>query len=229
MGAMAGMKFTSMFPDLVDKFISLDVIKQYSSEPELLPVRMKGVLMQYQELSTKFDKGPAALISYEKAVEKLVHSYGGSIDEKDAEVLLIRGLKKRSADEWENSRDIRTILRPYLFHDFTTEQLKDVARGIKCPLLIIRAQQPVSYESQELVGEFLSIYRENSSDFRYVEVDGRHHVHLSRPHLVAPHIENFLFPISSKLWIGRGSIDFFTGACCKMGCKEYWIYKLLTQ
>lgn len=199
MGAMAGLKFTSLFPELVEKFISLDVIKQYSSEAELLPVRMKGVFMQFQELCAKMDKGATASTTYEKALERLVHTYGGSIDEKDAEILLIRGLRKRSASEAELTRDMRTILRPYLFHDFTTEQLKAMSRRVTCPLLIVRAKRTSVFESLELWGEFLDIYREYSKDFRYVEVDGRHHVHLSRPELVAPHIWKFLPPIPSKL------------------------------
>lgn len=202
MGAIAALFFIPLHPHLVEKFISIDIVKQYTITAKYLPGRMKGVLSQFQELSDKLEKGdPVAPMTYHEARDKLVKTYGGSIDEKDAEILLIRGLKKRSdhADQWEYSRDLRTIIRPYLFSDFTTEQTKAVARGIFCPFLLIKAKHSVSAET-ELHGEFFDIYRKTSKDFRYFEVEGRHHVHLTEPELVAPLIIDFLFSsLPSKL------------------------------
>lgn len=190
-----------MYPELVEKLISLDAVKQLSSSAEYLPMRMKGVLNQFQTLVQKLQDGTSnATISYEEARDRLVRNYGGSIDDKDAEILLIRGLRKIGENEYEFTRDLRTIVRPYLFNDFTTEQLKAVARGIVCPFLIIKARQSSFYESKELYREFYDIYRDASEDFHFVEVDGRHHVHLTQPELVAPVIEDFIFPRKSKLW-----------------------------
>ena len=42
--------FTSMFPELVDRLVSLDAVKQYVSPAETIAPRMKGVLTQFQEL-----------------------------------------------------------------------------------------------------------------------------------------------------------------------------------
>jgi hypothetical protein len=74
-----------------------------------------------------------------------------------------------------------------------------VARGMVCPFLLIKAKNTSTFEPKELYREFYDIYRDASEDFRYVEVEGRHHVHLSHPELVAPIISNFLFPVKSKL------------------------------
>ena len=141
-------------------------------------------------------------MTYDEARDRLVKSYGGSIDERDAEVLMIRGARKREGkdNEYEYTRDLRTIVRPYLFIDLTTEQHKAMAREISVPFLLIKANNTYSFDPQELYREFYDIYREASEDFRFVAVDGKHHVHLSEPDLVAPHINNFLFPIQSKLW-----------------------------
>nr|CAH0109488.1 unnamed protein product [Daphnia galeata] len=183
MGAITALFFVSMYSELVDKFISLDAVKQLSSSVEYLPVRIITIDV------------------LQDAREKLVKIYVGSIDEKDAEILLRRGLRKLSDEnEYEFTRDLRSTVRPYLFNDFTNEQLKEVARGIVCPFLLIEAKNSsLVFEPKELYREFYDLYRDASEDFRYVEVEGRHHVHLSHPELVAPIISNFLIPVKSNL------------------------------
>lgn len=188
-----------MYPDLVEKLISLDAVKQLSSSAEYLPARMRSILNNFQEINERLNQGPLSTVSYEEARDRLVKNYGGSIDEKDADILLIRGLRKVGEDEYEFTRDLRSIIRPYLFNDFTTEQLKAVARGIVCPFLLIKAKNTSMFEPKELYREFYDIYRDASEDFRYVEVEGKHHVHLSNPEQVAPIIINFIFPVKSKL------------------------------
>jgi pimeloyl-ACP methyl ester carboxylesterase len=200
MGAITALFFVSMYSELVDKFISLDAVKQLSSSAEYLPVRMKGVLNHFQAIVERLEQGSLPSMSYKDAREKLVKIYVGSIDEKDAEILLRRGLRKLSDEnEYEFTRDLRSTVRPYLFNDFTTEQLKAVARGIVCPFLLIKAKNTSVFEPKELYREFYDLYRDASEDFRYVEVEGRHHVHLSHPELVAPIISNFLIPVKSNL------------------------------
>lgn len=197
MGALAALFFASAYPELLEKLVSIDIVMQYTFPPASFPARIRGVLTQFQELSLKLEsESVVKAMTYEEARDKLVMNYGESIDKKDAEILLIRGLRRKSqdADQWEYTRDLRTIIRPYLFHDCTTEQIKDVARAITCPLLIIKAQRSLSLAA-ELFGEFYEIYRNASRDFRLVEVDGRHHVHLSKPELVAPLIINFISPL----------------------------------
>ena len=199
MGAITALFFTSMYPDLVEKLISLDAVKQLSSSAEYLPVRMRSVLNNFQEIVERLEQGPLSTTNLEEARERLVKNYGGSIDEKDANVLLVRGLRQIGQDEYEFTRDLRTIIRPYLFNDFTTEQLKAVARAIVCPFLLIKAKNTSVFEPKELYREFYDIYRDASERFRYVEVEGKHHVHLSHPEVVAPIIIDFLFPKLSKL------------------------------
>lgn len=50
MGGYTAIMFTSMFPELVDRLVSLDAVKQYVSPAETIAPRMKGVLTQFQEL-----------------------------------------------------------------------------------------------------------------------------------------------------------------------------------
>lgn len=130
----------------------------------------------------------------ETARDHLVENWSGSIGESEADVLLVRGLVRHADDQFYFARDLRITIRPYLFTDFTTEQLKGFARALTCPFLLIVCDERTFPEPQRLRAEFIDIYRQSSSDFRLVRVSGRHHVHLVEPAVVVPHIVDFLFP-----------------------------------
>jgi pimeloyl-ACP methyl ester carboxylesterase len=193
MGALTGIYFASIFPELTEKFISLDAIKQLSAADQFTPTRMNSVIQKFQKIVKNMEK-PRLTYSYEEAREKMIEGYGGSISETEADILLKRNLIKVGEDKYQYTWDLRTTIRPYLFTDFNTEQLKVFGRGIRCPFLLIKAKDAPLFEAKELYLEFLDIYQNSSSDFRYVQVEGRHHVHLSNPKIVLPHIIDFLYP-----------------------------------
>lgn len=49
-----------------------------------------------------------------------------------------------------------------------------------------------SAEKEKIYNEIMEVLRESSRDFRCVEVEGAHHVHLNNASLVAPHVMAFL-------------------------------------
>jgi len=66
--------------------------------------------------------------------------------------------------------------------------------------MIIKARRNFSLKLlKEYEDEVLSLYKQSSPDFRFIEVEGTHHVHLGAAHIVAPHICNFLNPLKAKL------------------------------
>ncbi len=202
LGSLIVLLFTSMFPELVEKVITLERTSYMSTPPlETLVSKFKNSLSKFQELSAKLELGTKQPpMTYVEARTRIVRNYRGSVDEKDADVLLIRGLRKRSEkDEWEFTRDPRCNIEPILFFHLTKEQLKAVARVITCPYLHIVARDN-HFKDTETHSELYEVFRRTSEDFRMVEVEGRHHVHLSNPEVVAPHVYNFLLPFkASKL------------------------------
>lgn len=197
MGGQIALFVASIFPDKIHKLISLDAIKLRSSSPDSFIIDMKAVINDFQNIVKKIENvsWKSSVTTYNQAREKLVKNYSGSVEAEHADILLARSLRKTGEDEYEYTRDLRTVIRPFLFNDFTTEKLKEIARGIKCPFLLIKAKHSVtsvSSERIELHQEFLDIYRNASSDFHFVQVNGTHHVHLTHPEVVAPYICNFL-------------------------------------
>ncbi|XP_046634530.1 probable serine hydrolase [Daphnia pulicaria] len=197
MGGQIATFVASIFSDKILKLISLDALKLRSSDPDNFSNEMKSVLTDFQSMAKKLEQIPrtSSITTYNQAREKLIRNYSGSVEAKHADFLLARSLRKKGDDEYEYTRDLRTIIRPFLFNDFTTEKLREIARGILCPFLLIRARNSitsVSSEPVQLHQEFIEIYRNASKDFQLIEMDGKHHIHLTHPELVAPYICDFL-------------------------------------
>ena len=187
------MLYASLYPEKVNKLISLDVAKPFAVSMEKLPGIMKTIMDQMIE----FSEAEPITVTYEQARETLIDNYKGSINEKAADILLVRALKKTGEDAYEFSNDMRILLRTLTLSE---DQIKILVRNITCPFLIIRAKNGLKNFSEELLREYLDIYRSNSQDFRYVEIEGTHHVHLTHPERVALHIRQFIMPLlSSKL------------------------------
>lgn len=62
---------------------------------------------------------------------------------------------------------------------YTAEQHAQYARRVRCPVLLIKANQGFVYEDKAVIEEFVKIYEQASlGGFQHVQVDGTHHVHL---------------------------------------------------
>lgn len=175
--------------------ISLDLVKPFSVSASKLPIVMRGIITAMQGFS---QVGPPMAVRYEEARQSIVENYKGSVDEKAADILLVRSLKKKADAEnaYELPTDLRILVRTLTLSE---EQIKVLVTSIRCPLLIIQASNGLKNFTEEVLKEYLDIYRTSSADFRLVNVDGSHHVHLTHPERVAPHIRDFLLRHASHL------------------------------
>lgn len=198
-GAITAFTFASLFPDMVSKLISLDIVKPFSVSIEKLPARMQSILNQMDILSKGAENGPLPSVTYQEARQTLIENYKGSVDEKSADILLVRGLKRRNNEEaYELAFDMRNLVHTLTLSE---DQIKVIIRRISSPLLIIRAKSGLVNFSEKMFQEYLDIYKSNSQDFRYIEVDGTHHVHLTHPERIASQISDFILStnLHSKL------------------------------
>ena len=91
------MLYASLYPEKVNKLISLDVAKPFAVSMEKLPGIMKTIMDQMIE----FSEAEPITVTYEQARETLIDNYKGSINEKAADILLVRALKKTGEDAYE--------------------------------------------------------------------------------------------------------------------------------
>ena len=190
MGGIMALYFSSVFPELVKKVICLDTFNQTSLSAKNLHANVKHVLTQFHNLQSRAKRGgTVSAMSYQQARNKLLQNYGNSLDEKSADILLIRGLKKVGEDRYEQTRDLRSIITPFM----TEEELAVAAHSVRCPTLMIKARHSVLNELEEFASFYDKVYNNlTKKNFRIVEVDGYHHVHLTHPERVSSQISNFV-------------------------------------
>lgn len=186
-GAMA-MLYAGTFPEKVDKLVCLDVVRSIPTITEKIHLRMRkavGKLLRYEDAIIA---GPERPISYEKAVERSITGTFGSLDEKACDILFKRGLKKIEGG-YVFRRDLRMLAAPLSF--ISKEDQLHLARLVTADALIIKCSEGPYFEDPEAYLEHVEAMKTRARSVRYVEVEGKHHVHLTHPERVAPIITEF--------------------------------------
>ena len=88
------------------------------------------------------------------------------------------------------TRDMR--LYPSALYGFTNDVLKEFAKCIKCPHLVILATKCAGFEPMENIRAITKVYEENNENFVLERVDTTHHGHLTEPEKIVPFIKNFI-------------------------------------
>ena len=156
--------------------------------PSTMNVRLRktvGVLLQ-QEAAIK--AGPAKACSYEKAVERNVLGSVGSLDAKACSLLFRRGLRKVDGG-YVFTRDRRLKAAPLFFAP--KEDQIYLAREVRCEVMIVKFSEGPYFESVENYREQIEALRSGAKKLVYVEVEGKHHAHLTHPERMASQITDF--------------------------------------
>jgi len=196
MGANASLHFALLFPDLVERVITLDTVKPAVFPIDELANRTKDDIQNFLALEerTRRLKNPDPVFSYDSAITalKVAHSPIGSINAEGAACLLKRATKiSQNGPNYGYifTRDYR--LAVVMNRKTDCQSLLNYFSGIKCELLIINGNNGL-FTDRHLQKQFLEMYSNNCKKFVYVEVEGDHYVHLTSPKNVAQHIRQFL-------------------------------------
>ena len=83
-------------------------------------------------------------------------------------------------------------LYPGSLYGFTNDILKEYAKCIKCPHLVIFATKCAGFEKEENITAILKEYQSNNPHFSLERIDSTHHGHLTEAEKFAPVIQKFL-------------------------------------
>ncbi|XP_042890076.1 probable serine hydrolase isoform X2 [Penaeus japonicus] len=189
MGGGAAMMYAATFPEKVKKLMVMDFIKPMSVMPCNQPEKTALAVEQLLKIE-KILGSTAPMYDYNTIVERMLKSYGNSLTEKSAKILLKRGSKQLSDGLHSFTYDPK--LKGSSIISLTFEQQKAFAERLKCDMLLIKATSGPLYESQELYDEIIEIYGKSTRSFQYITVEGTHHVHLNQPEKVVPLIKDFI-------------------------------------
>ena len=189
LGATMSMMYAGVYPEKVDKLISIDIVRVETTRPETIDVRFRktvGKLLKYEaDIIAKPEK---PFGSIEEVVERVVSGTFGSLDEKACDILFKRGLQKVDGG-YAFRRDRRLLAAPLSF--VPKEDQLILARKVLADVLIFKFTDGPDFETAENSLEHVEALKDKAKRVRYVVIEGKHHAHLTHPEKIAPMICEF--------------------------------------
>jgi pimeloyl-ACP methyl ester carboxylesterase len=183
MGAGIGGLFAGIFPDRVHKLVMIDGLGPYTTSPVDSVENLRRAI---EARPRHRGRTPRRMPDLQAAIERKLGAlpYLGDA----AEALVRRGTRPVDggvAFSHDPRLQARSLLR------FTEEHVLAIFDEIRCPTMVIRADQGLNYPDGHGDEE---ARRARLADLPLVEVEveGHHHVHLTHPEKVAPAIGRFL-------------------------------------
>lgn len=104
---------------------------------------------------------------------------------------MIRGTKKNPDGTYYFTRDFRLSIKGF-YEQYSSDEINQLAKLITCPYLVIKASG-TPYQSQRPdYWDCAQVLKESSKDFKLVELEGSHHLHMTKSELVAGEVIPFL-------------------------------------
>ncbi|XP_057370263.1 serine hydrolase-like protein isoform X1 [Daphnia carinata] len=189
LGGCIAMLYAGVFPEKVDKLVNIDIVRVTTTRAETMHLRLRKTVGKLLKYELAISNGPEKPISYDTAVEKSINGSFGSLDRKACEIMLKRGLKKVNGG-YVFSRDRRLHAAPLSFCPKQDQVV--LAAKVTADVLIIKFTEGPYFESVEDQVEHIEALRKSSKNVRYVEIEGKHHTHLTHPERIANIISDFL-------------------------------------
>uniref|UniRef100_A0A2A4K5R3 AB hydrolase-1 domain-containing protein n=1 Tax=Heliothis virescens TaxID=7102 RepID=A0A2A4K5R3_HELVI len=190
MGAIASMRFATVFPDDVEFFIAIDSLIYDDYDLNSVVNRISKTLRKGLVAQTRLDQEPPTYTVDEMI--KLWHlGTRKSVALESVPHLLKRGAKQSKSDptKYYFSRDSR--LKYTLFNPEDRKFVEALVKRLKCPTLYVKAiDSPFSADPYSI--EMREILEQINEKYEFHFVPGTHHVHLNNPEVVAPLIKKFV-------------------------------------
>ncbi|KAK5641240.1 hypothetical protein RI129_009787 [Pyrocoelia pectoralis] len=183
LGGGIGFMYASIFPNEVDKLISLDLVCPPLGEAVNSFEQKVELFLKYESLHHSCNPQ----YEYDKMINITVHGYEDQLTRKSCKILMKRGMKPTR----ENTSIYRFCRDPVLksvITMFSLEQVCAFAVQITCKVLNIKALDCIQATYYDTV---LDKIRTNAQ-VDYHRVSGNHFVHLNNPERVSGIISKFL-------------------------------------
>ncbi|XP_034044225.1 serine hydrolase-like protein [Thalassophryne amazonica] len=180
-GNIAAM-FSSLYPEMVAALVLLDSCGYITTDVKETAKMMRQGLEEMRQFENQ-TTDRKRIYTYDKAVKRLLDA-GPTLSEKSAHILLERGLVQVEGG-FVFSRDLRVNFKNIV--RLTLEQSLEMLSRIQACILVVKAE---ASSARILTQPLLKALQ--AAKHMVVTVPGDHHVHLSNPEKVAPHVSDFL-------------------------------------
>ena len=194
MGSAVSIWYSAIFPEEVDRIISLDLVNVGPITLEKHVKKSKSSVLTGVETFKKLHGRKVPKYEYIDAVARAFmanqFAHGqDSITQESVETLMKRGLEE-VGDKVTWRADLR--LRVPATFNALEEQVEHYATNIKCPMLLLKASKSHWYMQEEIAKRILKVYMNHNPNFEMHKIEGGHHVHLNEPQKVIGLINEFL-------------------------------------
>jgi len=203
MGAAVAIWYSSIFPEDVDRLISIDLVNIGPVTLEKHAKKTRESVLSGVKTFKKLSKAGQEEPTYEyiDAVARafMANKYlngDDSITQESVEILMNRGLKKSGSEgKFTWTADLR--LRVPAAFSALEEQVLHYASRIKCPMLLLKASGSHYFMQEEVAKRIIKTYINHNPNFQLAKIQGGHHVHMDHPDRVIFQINDFLFKAHS--------------------------------
>lgn len=192
LGGAVSFMYAASFPDEVDRIICVDIASPAVREPSNMVKNTGSAIekcLDYENLSE--DKIPC--YEYDEMIDIVCDAYKESVSRDNCKVLMKRGMapvpvhmKKKG---YYFKRDPRLKVAGLAMMSIETALV--YASKVKCKVLNLRALPGMKWERLDYYLDVVEKLKQ-TTDTKYVEVQGTHHVHLESPENISEIIEEFL-------------------------------------
>ncbi|MFK8138494.1 MAG: alpha/beta fold hydrolase [Bdellovibrionales bacterium] len=173
LGGVIASLYCASFPDRVERFFSVEAMGPISNTEDMGPENLRHYIDRKLILNQKQKKQHKTIESGVKA-----RARDGQVSEETARILVERGLKKNSSENYEWKSDIRMSLPSPL--RLTEDQVRVFLSKIECPYYLCFGK-----DGLEMVRKVIDYRSDCIAKLSTQELPGGHHLHMEYPELVA--------------------------------------------
>lgn len=190
-GARTSVFFAQIYPEYVDKIVTLDATYYFPVEPHNLPEYYREMFKAYEK--SLRNKKTVPVYNEEEILERTMHGRYSEISEPSARILMRRSMEPMGGMyRITTAQHLKYCLYSPMSYEFMLQLLK--TNPIRCPMLVLLAEEGEGLGNEEVLKEFAK-----NKDCTIRLIEGRHDVHMDQPERVAPIITDFLINCTSKL------------------------------
>jgi len=168
----------------------MDFIKPMAFDPKTLANTGAQLLDKVIELASN-DK-PQKEAPLDELAAQYRKAVMNSMSLDSSRLLMERGTAKNpETGLYSITRDPRIKINFY--YSFPNEFLVEMAKKIRCKIMVLRANKGLVFEHPRVIKVVQDEMQNAAESMEIVEVEGKHHVHMDQPEIVAPYVLNYLF------------------------------------
>lgn len=191
MGGVIALLLASIFPEKIEYIIALDALLPIILSLRISDDSTSDSWEKFIEMDERNRNGrEPPCYTYDECIQKLCVGYSRFVDPDKCKYILTRNIEKSTKypEKYYITRDSRL---KYLMDLFLNQNIVYIqANKMKFPLLYIQASR-TKVLNPEHQNAFLKAFSENPN-FKFVVVEGKHHLHLNNPKPVSGLISEFI-------------------------------------